>query len=102
MRRAGTTAVTGPIMTSKPGAPGWSRRASWNSGITTGRLVCRASSSHGWQAWGAGPPRRNQEEFPMNGLFVGLIAGAFGMAYFFFGKLPPKLTPVIFGVGRWL
>ena len=34
----------------------------------------------------------------MNELFVGLIAGVFGMAYFVYGKRQAKFTPMISGV----
>jgi hypothetical protein len=34
----------------------------------------------------------------MNELFVGLIAGAFGMAYFVYGKRQTKFAPMICGV----
>jgi hypothetical protein len=33
----------------------------------------------------------------MNGLFIGVIAGAFGMAYFVYGKRQAKLVPMIAG-----
>jgi len=32
-------------------------------------------------------------------LFVGLLAGAFGVAYFVYGKRQTKLTPMLAGVG---
>ena len=34
----------------------------------------------------------------MNNLFVAIIAGAFGMAYFVYGKRQSKFVPVICGV----
>jgi hypothetical protein len=34
----------------------------------------------------------------MNALFVGLIAGAFGMAYFVYGKRQTKLVPMLSGI----
>jgi hypothetical protein len=34
----------------------------------------------------------------VNGLFVGLIAGVFGMAYFVYGKRQTKLSAMIAGV----
>lgn len=34
----------------------------------------------------------------MNALFVGLIAGAFGMAYFVYGKRQTKIVPMLSGV----
>lgn len=34
----------------------------------------------------------------MEGLFVGFLAGAFGVAYFVYGKRQTKLTPMIAGV----
>ncbi|MEO8156878.1 MAG: amino acid transport protein [Betaproteobacteria bacterium] len=34
----------------------------------------------------------------MNELFIGLIAGAFGMAYFVYGKRQAKFAPMIGGV----
>jgi hypothetical protein len=33
----------------------------------------------------------------MNGLFIGVIASAFGMAYFVYGKRQAKLVPMIAG-----
>jgi hypothetical protein len=32
-------------------------------------------------------------------LFIGLIAGAFGVAYFVYGKRQAKLVPMLAGVG---
>jgi hypothetical protein len=34
----------------------------------------------------------------MNQLFVGLIAGAFGMAYFVYGKRQAKFAPMLCGI----
>ena len=34
----------------------------------------------------------------MNGLIVGIIAGAVGMGYFIYGKRQAKLTPLLAGV----
>jgi hypothetical protein len=34
----------------------------------------------------------------MNALFVGLIAGAFGTAYFVYGKRQTKLVPMLSGI----
>ncbi|MEO8345827.1 MAG: amino acid transport protein [Betaproteobacteria bacterium] len=34
----------------------------------------------------------------MNNLFVAIVAGAFGMAYFVYGKRQSKFVPVICGV----
>ena len=34
----------------------------------------------------------------MNSLFVGLFAGAFGMAYFVYGKRQTRITPMIAGL----
>lgn len=34
----------------------------------------------------------------MNALFVGLIAGAFGMTYFVYGKRQTKIVPMLSGV----
>ncbi|HVN35204.1 MAG TPA: amino acid transport protein [Casimicrobiaceae bacterium] len=34
----------------------------------------------------------------MNGLIVGIIAGAVGMGYFIYGKRRAKLTPLLAGV----
>lgn len=34
----------------------------------------------------------------MNALFVGLIAGVFGMAYFVYGKRQTKIVPMLSGV----
>ena len=34
----------------------------------------------------------------MNGLIVGIISGAFGMAYIVYGKRQAKLVPVIAGL----
>ncbi len=36
--------------------------------------------------------------FDPNGLFVGLVAGAFGMAYFVYGKRQTKFVPMIAGI----
>jgi hypothetical protein len=36
--------------------------------------------------------------FDVDTLFVGLIAGAFGMAYFVYGKRQAKLTPMVAGI----
>lgn len=34
----------------------------------------------------------------MNGLIVGIITGAFGMAYFVYGKRQSKIVPIVSGV----
>lgn len=34
----------------------------------------------------------------MNGLIVGVISGAFGMAYIVYGKRQSRITPVVAGV----
>jgi hypothetical protein len=34
----------------------------------------------------------------VNSLFVGLIAGVFGMAYFVYGKRQTKFTPMLAGI----
>ena len=35
----------------------------------------------------------------MNGLIVGMIAGAFGVGYFIYGKKQQKFAPMLAGVG---
>ena len=34
----------------------------------------------------------------MNGLLVGIVTGAFGMAYFVYGKRQSRIAPIISGV----
>jgi hypothetical protein len=36
--------------------------------------------------------------FDPNGLFVALVAGAFGMAYFVYGKRQTRFVPMIAGI----
>jgi hypothetical protein len=38
----------------------------------------------------------------MNAFFVGLVAGAFGMAYFVYGKRQAKLVPMLAGIALCL
>jgi hypothetical protein len=42
--------------------------------------------------------RRTWPGFVVNGLVVGIISGAFGMAYIVYGKRQAKLVPVIAGL----
>jgi hypothetical protein len=41
---------------------------------------------------------RRRTELPVNGLVAGVIAGAFGMAYFVYGKRQSKVVPLVAGV----
>jgi len=41
---------------------------------------------------------RRRSDRPLNGLVAGIIAGAFGMAYFVYGKRQSKVVPVVAGV----
>ena len=41
------------------------------------------------------PPR---PVLPVNGLIAGVIAGAFGMAYFVYGKRQSKVVPLVAGI----
>jgi len=38
------------------------------------------------------------QEFAVNGLLVGIVTGAFGMAYFVYGKRLSRIAPIISGV----
>jgi hypothetical protein len=42
--------------------------------------------------------RRRRPVLPVNGLVAGVIAGAFGMAYFIYGKRQSKVVPLLAGV----
>jgi hypothetical protein len=41
---------------------------------------------------------RRRTDLSLNGLIAGIIAGAFGMAYFVYGKRQSKVVPVVAGV----
>jgi hypothetical protein len=42
--------------------------------------------------------RRPSQDFGVNSLVVGVISGAFGIAYFVYGKRQSKVVPIIAGV----
>ena len=46
------------------------------------------------ETWDSG----NSESSDVNSLFVGLIAGVFGVAYFVYGKRTTKFTPMLAGI----
>jgi hypothetical protein len=41
---------------------------------------------------------RRSRAIPVNSLIIGVLAGAFGMAYFVYGRRQSKFVPVICGV----
>jgi hypothetical protein len=43
------------------------------------------------------PSQPTHGRFPLESLFIGFIAGVFGVAYFIYGKKQQKLTPMIAG-----
>jgi hypothetical protein len=78
----------------------WAKRESSMSAMIAGRLYLRLRCILSLFHDDCAIPYvcRRRSDLPVNGLVAGVIAGAFGMAYFVYGKRQSKVVPLVAGV----